>query len=245
MAAASPARLLDVWEQGSEQPQARRAWLLLRAHDPQATDAELARLTVGEAERRVLALRAATFGQRFDAVSRCPRCDETLELDFGIDDFPSTTDGNGDTARCLAAGDVEATYRLPTLEDLAQAAHSSNAEAARRVLIERCITGLSRRDGGAVAEGPQQGEVIAAVAAAIEAADPLAAMRLQLRCPACAHEGSRAFDAAAYLWAELDAWAAGLLHDVHLLARAYGWSESEVLALSARRRREYLDRVLS
>ena len=34
-----------------------------------------------------------------------------------------------------------------------------------------------------------------------------------------------------------------LLMDVHLLARAYGWSEAEVLALSPARRRFYLEMV--
>ena len=39
----------------------------------------------------------------------------------------------------------------------------------------------------------------------------------------------------------LDAWARATLLDVHLLATAYGWSEPEVLALSALRRRYYLE----
>ena len=49
----------------------------------------------------------------------------------------------------------------------------------------------------------------------------------------------------AFLWAEIHAWAQQLLRDVHTLAIAYGWSETEVLALPAARRRAYLDLVQS
>jgi hypothetical protein len=74
------------------------------------------------------------------------------------------------------------------------------------------------------------------------AADPRADVELALACPACAHEWTAAFDAAAFLWSELDAWTRRTLHDVHTLATAYGWTEAEVLALG-RRRHVYLELV--
>ncbi|MGW0209347.1 hypothetical protein ACWDZ8_27315, partial [Streptomyces sp. NPDC003233] len=79
------------------------------------------------------------------------------------------------------------------------------------------------------------------VAQAAAAADPAADIRLNLACPACGHAASAELDIASYLWAELDAWARGTLQDVHLLAGHYGWSESEILALSPLRRRYYLE----
>jgi hypothetical protein len=72
-------------------------------------------------------------------------------------------------------------------------------------------------------------------------ADPDADLQLDAPCPACGHHTSAVVDAASFLWAELDAWARGTLVEVHLLASTYGWTEPEVLSLSPRRRRHYLE----
>ncbi len=49
------------------------------------------------------------------------------------------------------------------------------------------------------------------------------------------------FDILSYLWTEIEDWAQRLLVDVHTLAVSYGWSERDILALSPRRRRMYLE----
>jgi hypothetical protein len=46
---------------------------------------------------------------------------------------------------------------------------------------------------------------------------------------------------ASLLWDDVQAYARGLLGQVHALARAYGWTEHEVLSLSPRRRAAYLE----
>jgi hypothetical protein len=84
---------------------------------------------------------------------------------------------------------------------------------------------------------------VAAVAEAMGRADPQAAAEIALTCPACAHRWTVAFDAGAFLWAEIQAWAQQILRDVHTLAAAYGWNEAEILALPPARRRAYLDLV--
>ena len=43
--------------------------------------------------------------------------------------------------------------------------------------------------------------------------------------------------------AELATQAKRLLREVHFLARAYGWREADILAMSARRRQAYLEMV--
>ena len=44
-----------------------------------------------------------------------------------------------------------------------------------------------------------------------------------------------------FLWNDVDRWARALFGTVDTLARAYGWREADVLALSPRRRRVYLN----
>ncbi|MEO7598504.1 MAG: phage baseplate protein, partial [Opitutus sp.] len=73
--------------------------------------------------------------------------------------------------------------------------------------------------------------------------DPQANLSLDLKCPACAHAWSETFDIVEFLWTELDALAERLLREVHQLATAYGWTETDVLALSPQRRARYLDLI--
>jgi hypothetical protein len=66
---------------------------------------------------------------------------------------------------------------------------------------------------------------------------------LDLICPACEHRWLVAFDILAYLWSEIDDWAQRMLHEIHILATAYGWPEATVLALTSWRRQYYLNLI--
>ncbi len=81
------------------------------------------------------------------------------------------------------------------------------------------------------------------LAAGLAEADPGAELLLELLCPACGHAWDEALDVASFFWAELDVQARRLLREVHVLARAYAWREADILALSPRRRRLYLEMV--
>jgi hypothetical protein len=81
------------------------------------------------------------------------------------------------------------------------------------------------------------------VEAAMDQADPLTDIALAFECDVCGHRGTAPLDIGAFLWEEIETRARGLLDEVHLLARAYGWRESDVLALSEARRAAYLERV--
>src|SRR5262249_26139255 len=106
---------------------------------------------------------------------------------------------------------------------------------AERVLLERCVV---IRSGPA---GELPAEIRASVARAMAEADPLAEVLADIVCPSCEGAFVADVDLGAFVWAELRVRALRLLREVDALARAYGWSESEVLALSARRRAAYLE----
>jgi hypothetical protein len=75
-------------------------------------------------------------------------------------------------------------------------------------------------------------------------ADPLAEVLVSLTCPECGTAFDADVDIASFVWSEVEARALRVLHDVGVLAGAYGWSEPEVLALSEPRRAAYLRLVL-
>jgi hypothetical protein len=72
-------------------------------------------------------------------------------------------------------------------------------------------------------------------------ADPLAEVLVDHSCSACGGAFTADLDVGSFVWAELQARARRLMKEVDLLARAYGWTETEVLALSERRRAAYLE----
>ena len=75
----------------------------------------------------------------------------------------------------------------------------------------------------------------------IAEADPLAEVILDARCTSCGHEWPLLFEIAEYFWREVSAEATRLLDQVGELARVFGWREQDILAMSAWRRRHYLE----
>ena len=105
------------------------------------------------------------------------------------------------------------------------------AGAQRDRLLTRCVIGP---DVAVTAE------ILAAVEAELDALDPGAAPSVELDCPDCGRRWSAPFELAEFVWSEVDRFARRVLSDVHTLARAYGWREPDVLALSPARRSFYL-----
>ena len=132
----------------------------------------------------------------------------------------------------LTQGGFEVSARVPCSLDLAAIENFPDAESARQALLTRCISGAWR-------ELPDS--VLDAVVKRMSETDPQADVRFALECPACEHRWTALFDIVSYLWREIDVWARRVLRDVHTLASAYGWSEAEILSLSAWRRQFYLE----
>lgn len=232
----SASQLLDIWDRGQALSTPRQALLLLGAACPEPP-AALAALTVGERDARLLTLREWSFGPRLQSVAPCPACSEQLELDFAIADIRVPT---GDPApRELKAGDWQLRYRLPNAGDLVALAEGGGP-ATGRTLLQRCLL-EARHCAQEAPPSDLSPEVARRVSEAMADADPQADVRLNLSCPACAHPWLAPFDIGAFFWAEIEAWAIRTLREVHALARAYGWSEAEILALSPLRRQCYLE----
>ncbi|WP_420456553.1 phage baseplate protein [Rubrivirga sp.] len=225
-------QFLDVCERGRGRPPVERALLLLGAAHPETSPDALAALPIGRRDARLLDLRERTLGPTLELETRCPACDERLDLDLGVADLlASAPDNHAPAPLEVDHGGVRATVRLPTSADLA-AAETPDA------LLARCVVGAHYADGAPVEALPDA--VAEAAAQAMAEADPLADVELALSCPACDHGWLEPLDVAGFVWAEVEAWAPRVLHDVHRLASAYGWAERDVLAMSAWRRDQYL-----
>lgn len=233
--------LLRIWEQGEEQHPVDRALTILAAACPEQTWDELAALSIGQRDALLLALRELTFGPRLGGLATCLQCHGQLEFAVDVPDIlQANPGGRVDPELSFTLRGSEIRFRLPNSLDLAAVARSDSVDAARRLLVRRCV--LQAWNGEtAVAADDLSDELITALAAEMVRRDPLSEVQLDLHCPECDQRWRTILDIVTFLWAEISAQAQRCLHEVHALAQAYGWRETDILAMSARRRQHYLE----
>jgi hypothetical protein len=235
--------LLALWERCFAAPSAVQALELAVLARPELQRKALEHLSIGERDRVLLGLRENLFGSQVQSLVHCPKCNEGLEFAFEISqlrvetELPETGRLETEPLELELAGQ-RVRFRLPNSLDLIAVSGISNAEQMRQTLLERCL--LEVEGGSEKSWNPESLELINQ---AMQQADPQAVIELNLNCPACTHRWAAIFDIASFLWREIDTWARRTLREVHRLARAYGWTEAEILALSGTRRRLYLELV--
>jgi len=237
MRALTTREMLDIWERGEAAGAVQRSLELIAVSDGLALDRVFA-LGIGARNARLLDLRETMFGRRVEATAECPNCGEAAEFAFETGDLRIGA-GDGGATFELAVEQWRFTLRLPVCADLLDL--PPGIEAARQTLFRGCI--VSADGPPAPAQWPLS--VLQGAAEAIAARDPQAQLDIDLTCAACGHRRLVAFNIAQFLWAELAEAGRRLIDEVTVLARAFGWSEAETLALSPARRRKYLEAALA
>jgi hypothetical protein len=244
MAHVTEPALLAAWESAAGRPPVDRAVTLAAAASGLPIE-KVADLPLGDCDLLLLRLREQCFGPRFDGLAECPRCRAELDVSIELDELQTSirnvpgrlSTATSDPGPCwtVEVAGTEVQLRPLTSRDI----RACGGDRDR--LLARCVTGASA--GGASAlPGP---DVLAAVEAILDALDPQAAIALDLDCPECGATWQAPVDITEFVWTEVDRFAQRLLYDVHTLARAYGWTEPDVLAVSPARRRFYLEACAS
>ena len=233
--------LLDAWESAFDSRPAERALALLALALPELGSDGAAKCSIGARDDYLLSLRVRLFGAELAGIAHCPACQTMIETAWSAAQLRASLAAPPcEPVLELVVQDCRISYRLPNTDDLLAIGEGSNAAAARSLLLARCI--LNATCGGQHACGAALPDAaLDALEAAMAEADPMADIECALACPACEHQWSVQFDIVRYLWSELHAWAQRLLVDVHQLARAYGWREADILALSPARRSLYVE----
>jgi hypothetical protein len=210
---------LALWDEGAGRHPLDRAVGLVAQFEGITPD-QAAALSIDRRDRALYGIASRLFGDKIGLVATCAECSAETELTFRASDalaVPETPD------RIALAGGA-AWCRLPTSHDLAAALTADDPEA---VLLDRVVVGSSpqaRSEAGVVLER-QAG---------------LADLELAHRCHRCGAEGTTPFDVLDYLWRRIVAEARRLMREVHVIARAYGWSSEAIVALSPARRAAHL-----
>jgi hypothetical protein len=231
-----PLTLLSLWERGVSQGDFDRGDALIEALDAGGS----APRTLGERTIRLLNAHARLFGPRLDLLSHCPSCgtDAQFSADCAVLALqlpvPEST-----ASHHVDIDDLAISFHLPTHADVATAAHALTDDGFVRRLLEGCVVACTR-DGTPVPSDEWPPSMLDALSARIEALDPGASVSFALRCPACASGWRAPLDCGQLLWQKVQLAAERLLLDIDTLARAYGWTESDVLRLSPVRRAAYV-----
>lgn len=205
-------------------------------------------LCIGDRNRLMLALHRALYGNSVALVAPClgPNCGRTMDLDIAIDQLLALPDADDEpstnTLRVEVAGRaIEVGFRLPNGEDQEAAATlaADDLGTAADLLLRRTLVSLTAQDGKPVAIDDVLADLRQPLAAAFAARDPEAEIVLRLECPDCGHVTPADLDPYD-LFRSRTRHSPDILIDVDRIARAYHWSEAEIMALPVARRRRYL-----
>jgi hypothetical protein len=235
----APVVLLHAWERGIANARAR-CLALLEAACPEYDEIASRALSVGRCDSLLLAFRERVFGPRFAAWVSCPSCTHGLELQFSAADVKAVLRCNDEAPFSCRVDGYLVSFRAPSVDDLAGIDPEWPPERQKASLLANIVS-LASKAGQSCTTSELPDSVIAAIEHLLEERDAEVAMSLQVHCDACGEEWGAPFDVASYLWTEIERWASRLLWEVHLLARAYAWKESDLLAMSPWRRRRYLE----
>lgn len=227
------AEVLALWERGATRHPLDRSAMLVAAALPEMAPESIADLPLGSVTTSLLALRAASFGAHIASHVDCERCGERLAFTLDTRSLLQPAAAEDTALHVVEVAGLR--VRAPCLRDLAAVAAEADTGLAARSLLARCtLDGASEHVADATLRDVED---------ALETLDPNADLAIALTCAACGHDASAQLDAGALLWEEIGARAQALLREVHQLARAYGWSEAEILGLGAARRASYLAMV--
>ena len=183
---------------------------------------DVADLPLGACDRLLLRLREQCFGARLDGLARCPQCGTELDVGMDVDELRAD---RADGSRTVEIAGRTITLRALTSRDIGSCGGDRDRLLARSLVDEPT---------------PHAPDLLDAVEARLDELDPQAAWTIDLDCPSCGAAWAAPVDVTEFVWNEVDRFARRLLQDIHTLATAYGWRESDVLAISPARRRFYL-----
>jgi hypothetical protein len=191
-------------------------------------------LCVDDRRWLMLQLGAAFESGTLWLADHCGECLAPFEIPIDPAAMPVKAAGEGYPFVSLTTRHGDVRLRVPTGADQ-HAIAPLDDDAALKALLGRCHAGALDDDP----TGDFTDDEVCRASEAIETVSPQVALTLTTRCPACGHGLEVPIDPYALPMTSRDE----VFDDVHAIAKGYGWSEPEILALPVSHRQEYLRRL--
>jgi hypothetical protein len=201
---------------------------LLVAGPGQVAPDDVGAATMCDFDRILAALYRMQFGDQVECHATCTTCSEPYEFAFALTRFENSA---AETAPLAVGPDQDGTFtlaegvrfRLPTVADVL--AIDPLRPDATDALLARCLLDAA------------PGVPPASIEAAMDSVGPTLSRTLDAVCPHCNAAQAVRFDLSNFLVAMFARERPFVLRELHLLARAYGWSAQDILALTRDDRR--------
>lgn len=236
VAISSAAALMQSWDPAGRAPAHRRLGTLLAAIEGSEAVRDD---TLGERNRRLLALHRNLVGTPLEARIACPGCATENEFALPVARILAIPLPPRDAVARLRIGRAVHTFRLPRMSDVEALAGTGPGSGSfagsgggfEARVIERCRTG---------GKGPLPVGAVETLGRAFDEIDPAADIAVDITCAGCRRPIATTVDIASFVARDLDRLADGLYRDIDTIASAYGWSEADILALPPSRRSRYV-----
>ncbi|CAH8296342.1 hypothetical protein EV196_11157 [Mariniflexile fucanivorans] len=188
-------------------------------------------------EKRDVALfhvRKMLFGNRFNNIAHCPKCKQAVEWDFYFHqmEIPILIDTPDNIEIPIDIPNYHIMVRLPNSDDLICKEEIQ--------IIRKCILNLKDFPEGTFNQKIPD-DLLMQINNKFNKTCKASNISYHLNCTECKHEWDVVFDISTYLWKEIDQWAKSFLRQICLLAKAFGWSELDIINMSENRRNHYLN----
>ena len=208
-------------------------------------------LLINDREFLMLKLRELTLGKNLKAeiVCRELKCAQSMDIALNLDDL--TPNAKPVDRRVFKFEMEEAgfaiEFRLPTGADQeACAGFGVDSEAAVNRLLARIVLRVNENcsvDEQTIANLPPR--VLRELERRIEELEPLSSIDLEAVCVECGRSLVSHLDLTSFFLDELQQNRRLLEREVHFIAWHYHWPEKEILSLTRRKRRRYIDLIQS
>ena len=197
-------------------------------------------LAISDHDRIATALYCWYYGSAVESTVRCRQCGRDFDVAFDLSNrsdqalphVPAGIEGPDETGTFRLNNGTR--FRLPTLRDQL-ATREFPTDQARRELLLRCTDAA-----------PASDQEFDAVEHAMETVGPLIAGTIAADCPHCHfHEDTMRFSIQQYLLDALAFERRFLPAEVHCVARTYGWSRREIMAMPTSERRQHVRMILA
>lgn len=202
-------------------------------------------MTVGDRVAILLNLRKLTLGEIMHCEINCPSCKEIIFIDLSVSNLLQPVESLPKTEYEIKIDNFTLKVRLPNGRDqgamlssygnttILQSASQAASDAIRSFIVssEPSLPDVISDD------------FVAKLGSEMEKLDPQSNILLNIECPTCKDSFQTPFFIEDFFFQEISAIQGQVEEEIHWLAYHYHWSEKDILSLTMKRRKRYVDLI--